>query len=44
MPVLISAIKKLVIKDVVLYADKRIKATKKNNKSLMYEQEICVCG
>lgn len=28
MPVLISAIKKLVIKDVVLYADKRIKATK----------------
>ena len=29
MPVLISAIKKLVIKDVVLYADKRIKATKK---------------
>ena len=29
MPILISAIQKLVIKDVVLYADKKIEATKK---------------
>ena len=38
MSILVSAIQKLVIKDVVLYADKKIEATKKAiNKSQDYE-------